>query len=251
MEGHKLRQRQACHKNSTRYGDSSTAGYLAAHSGARSRQWRAQGLGQLLQPLIADMADHIPEQEQRSTLKDYADRGQSAADVPRNGCVGNLGPNRFSSNAAGDSEAPVRESMQSPFSNYDPTSQQVNEVHEQQSRQKFESPRERWQNAGKKIAEKGPIRFHGTSAVSDDTAHTRSDERPPELERKSSLFARSSTNLSKLSKSFTDNRAGQTAMAETVKLAQQQQQANRQSAAPVLKAVPSTKVIFPCFLESL
>ena len=237
--------------NSAIHGDPSTAGYLAAHSGARSRQWRAQGQGHLLQPLIADMADHVPEHEQRSNPKDYEDRPQSPAHGFKSDVAGIHGPDRTYAGAAGDADALVRDSRalqqptQSPFSNYNPVGEQIDESHEHQSEKARTSAREGWQSAGKKIAEKGPIRFHGTPALSsDDTAHTTSGVRPPELERKSSFFARSSMNLSKLSKSFTDNRAGQTAMAETVKLAQQQQQANRQSAAPVLKAVPSTKVSF-------
>ena len=105
------------------------------------------------------------------------------------------------------------------------------------------SARERWQNAGSKLAEKGSLRFDDAAASrSDDTAHRSPVTKPTGIERKSSLTARSSLNLYRFSRSFSDNRVGNTAMAETVRLAQQQQQTNRQSAAPVLKAVPSTKV---------
>lgn len=105
------------------------------------------------------------------------------------------------------------------------------------------NPRERWQNANNKLAEKGSIRFDDAAASrSDDTAYRGPFGKPSEIERKSSLTARSSLNLSRFSRSFGDNRGGNTAMAEAVRLAQQQQQTNRQSAAPVLKAVPSTKV---------
>lgn len=105
------------------------------------------------------------------------------------------------------------------------------------------SARERWQNASSKLAEKGSIRFDDAEpSRSDDTAYTSPITKPPDLERKSSFLARSSSNFSRFSRNFSDNRAGTTAVAETVRLAQQQQQTNRQSAAPVLKAVPSTKV---------
>lgn len=105
------------------------------------------------------------------------------------------------------------------------------------------SARERWQSAGSKLAEKGSIRFDDAKASrSDDTAYTSPVTKPSDIERKSSLTSRSSLNLARFSRSFSDSRAGTTAMAETVRLAQQQQQTNRQSAAPVLKAVPSTKV---------
>ena len=105
------------------------------------------------------------------------------------------------------------------------------------------SARERWQSAGSKLAEKGSLRFDDAAASpSDDTAYRSPVTKPTGIERKSSLTARSSLNLSRFSRSFSDNRVGNTAMAETVRLAQQQQQTNRQSAAPVLKAVPSTKV---------
>ena len=101
------------------------------------------------------------------------------------------------------------------------------------------TPTQRWQNAGIKLAEKGSIRFDDAAASrSDDTAHCGPDSKSSEMERKPSLTARNSLNLSRFSRSF----GGNTALAETVRLAQQQQQTNRQSAAPVLKAVPSTKV---------
>lgn len=104
--------------------------------------------------------------------------------------------------------------------------------------------KQRWQDAGTSVVGQGSHRFDAiatSTAVSssDDTAYRRPDATP--LERNSSMFARSSRNISRLSKRFSDNRAS-TATSETVKLAQEQQQTNRQNAAPVLKAVPSTKV---------
>ena len=190
------------------------------------------------------MENHIPEHEQRIALNDI-NAEALAAMQSRSGVDGNhTGQSR---QGHGDSVTGPRDSTarqnpaRSPFSTYQP--EQTHSASPRQSDDALHSTaKDRWQKAGKRIAEKGPIRFDDTPALSsDDTAHTNSGLNPPLLERKSSLFARSSTNLSKLSKSFTDNRAGNTAMAETVRLAQQQQQANRQSAAPVLKAVPSTR----------
>lgn len=91
--------------------------------------------------------------------------------------------------------------------------------------------------------EQGSHRFDAVASTaatgSDDTAHRRPDPAPSILERHSSFFVRGSRNMSRLSKRFNDSRA---ASSETVKMAQEQQQTNRQNAAPVLKAVPSTRV---------
>ncbi|KAL3130260.1 hypothetical protein ABBQ38_008093 [Trebouxia sp. C0009 RCD-2024] len=92
--------------------------------------------------------------------------------------------------------------------------------------------------------EQGSHRFDAVASTaatgSDDTAHRRPDPAPSILERHSSFFVRGSRNMSRLSKRFNDSRA---ASSETVKMAQEQQQTNRQNAAPVLKAVPSTRVM--------
>lgn len=108
--------------------------------------------------------------------------------------------------------------------------------------------KERRQDAGTSVVGQESRRFDATATstaalCTDDTATRRPDTTP--WVRDSSLFARSSRNISRLSKSFSDSRANTAATSETVKLAQEQQQSNRQNAAPVLKAVPSTKVGTP------
>ena len=152
--------------------------------------------------------------------------------------------------------ASVQKPLQSPFGSQQANTRNDNEINESLNQVTRKTPRDRWRDAEKKIAEKGTIRFeaddtHAPAEPSaNDTAH-RDTPLASVMERKSSgLLGRSSLgprissslNLSKLGKSFNDNKAGNQAFAETVRLAQQQQRANRQSAAPVLKAVPSTKV---------
>lgn len=227
----------------------STASYSAAKRGVRSRQWRAHVSDYLLQPLAAHMAmdNHISEREQHAALTGIENGSAGGFQGPRvhDADTSIVHPPAASTAActAGHAKEGIRDTrvwQQSPFADYQASDRTPDPAQEQVEQTERQTPRERWQNAGKRI---GPIRFgHSPQLSSDDTAHKTSALKPPELERKSSLFGRSSMNLSRLSRSFNDNRAGNSAMAETVKLAQQQQQANRQSAAPVLKAVPSTKV---------
>ncbi len=211
------------------------------------------------------MDNHIPEHEQRSAVNVNA---QGRTQWTHHSDIGSGSESSGQHRANGDTAetaaaeavvshpAALQQPMQSPFGMHQPNFQEdaINENLKQATRK---TPQDRWRDAGKKITGKGTIRF-GADTVeepsgpsSDDTAHINTPLGPPPLERKSSsLLGRSSLgprisstlNLTKLGKSFKDNRAGNSAMADTVKLAQQQQQANRQSAAPVLKAVPSTKV---------
>lgn len=152
--------------------------------------------------------------------------------------------------------AGVQQSMQSPFGIHQPNSDGEGEYNEELNAATHKRARDRWRDAGKKVTEKGTIRFgadtpdDSAGPSSDDTAHKNSPLGPALERHSSSLLGRSSLgprisshlNLSKLGRSFKDNKSSSHAFAETVKLAQQQQQANRQNAAPVLKAVPSTKV---------
>ena len=153
--------------------------------------------------------------------------------------------------------AAVQQTLQSPFGSHQANIRDESEINEKLNQVTRKTPRDRWRDAGKKIAEKGTIRFEAVDThapvepSANDTAHrdtplaSAMERKPSGLLGRSSLGPRisSSLNLSKLGKSFNDNKAGNQAFAETVRLAQQQQQANRQSAAPVLKAVPSTKVL--------
>ena len=77
---------------------------------------------------------------------------------------------------------------------------------------------------------------------SSDTAYWRRNSMPSTLERNSKLLGRSSHSLSRISKKLGGSRAGTAATAEIAKQGQEQQQTSRHTAAPVLKAVPSTKV---------
>lgn len=139
---------------------------------------------------------------------------------------------------------PVR-AMQSPFGAYASHTESAPAEGEIMFGTSLGNTKERRQDAGTSVVGQGSHRFDATATstaalCSDDTAYRRPDTTP--LERNSSLFARSSRNISRLSKRFSDSRASTAATSETVKLAQEQQQTNRQNAAPVLKAVPSTKV---------
>lgn len=132
--------------------------------------------------------------------------------------------------------------MQSPFDAYASNTDLPPAAAEDKFDTALPSSRERWQDVDKNVAEQGPHHFDATSTAawcSDESAYRRPGSKPPVLERTSSMLARSSRNMSRLSKRFYDQRA---ATSETVKLAQEQQQSNRQNAAPVLKAVPSTRV---------
>lgn len=136
--------------------------------------------------------------------------------------------------------------MQSPFGPYASHTESASPADGEARFDTFRgNTKERWQDAGTSVAGQGSHRFDAiatstAASCSDDTAYRRPDATP--LERNSSMFARSSRNISRLSKRFSDSRASTAATSETVKLAQEQQQTNRQNAAPVLKAVPSTKV---------
>ena len=229
--------------------------YFVPRRGARNQAWRAQESDWLERPLLGDTDFHILQHGQRAAMKGHAQEEIQGFNHSSNHATVEDGQRRLNDHTSGYAEAIVsdpatlQQPMQSPFGIHQPTFKDEEELNASLNQVTRKTPKDRWRDAGKKVAEKVTIRFGqdtvdetpGTS--SDDTAHKGNPSGTTPLERKSSsLMGRSSLNLSKLGKSFSDNRSGGHALAETVKLAQQQQQANRSSAAPVLKAVPSTKV---------
>ena len=144
--------------------------------------------------------------------------------------------------------ATTQQPLTSPFSDHSPPLDNATPAASSQTIR--QSPLSRWQDATKKVTAKGALRF-GANSVSEtpatqsyeDTANKNSPLSRSLLEPRPSSLSRisSSLRLSNLGKHMPD-RSHASAFAETVRLAQQQQQTNRQSAAPVLKAVPSTKV---------
>jgi len=209
------------------------------------------------------MDNLIPEHEHRSNMSRNALAAEGithASAAYGDVAPGQRGANDHSSGRADavvNDPAAVQQPIQSPFGSHQAKFRDESEINENLNQVTCKTPRDRWRDAGKKIAEKGTIRFeaddtHAPAEPSaNDTAHrdtplaSAMERKPSGLLGRSSLGPRisSSLNLSKLGKSFNDNKAGNQAFAETVRLAQQQQHANRQSAAPVLKAVPSTKVL--------
>ncbi|DBA89172.1 TPA: hypothetical protein ACH3X1_016329 [Trebouxia sp. C0004] len=209
------------------------------------------------------MDNLTPEHEHRSNMSRNALAAEGMTRPPS--AYGDVAPEQYGANghSAGSADvvindpAAVQQPLQSPFGSHQANVRDESEINEKLNQVTRKTPRDRWRDAGKNIAEKGTIRFktddtHAPAEPSaNDTAHRDTplasalERKPSGLLGRSSLGPRisSSLNLSKLGKSFTDNKAGNQAFAETVRLAQQQQQANRQSAAPVLKAVPSTKVM--------
>ena len=207
--------------------------------------------------------DVTPEHEHRSNMS----RNELAAEgmTRPTSAYGYAAPGQHGANghSAGRADvvvndpAAVQQPLQSPFGSHQAEVRDESEIIENLNQVARKTPRDRWRDAGKKIAEKGTIRFEADNThapaepSANDTAHKDTppasalERKPSGLLGRSSLGPRisSSLNLTKLGKSFNDNKAGNQAFAETVRLAQEQQQANRQSAAPVLKAVPSTKVL--------
>lgn len=209
------------------------------------------------------MDNLTPEHEHRSNMSrnelaaEGMTRPPSAYEDVAPGQHGANGHSAGRADTVVNDPAAVQQPIQSPFGSHQANVRDESEINENLNQVTRKTPRDRWRDAGKKIAEKGTIRFeaddtHAPAEPSaDDTAHRYTplaaamERKPSGLLGRSSLGPRisSSLNLSKLGKSFNDNKAGNQAFAETIRLAQQQQQANRQSAAPVLKAVPSTKVL--------
>lgn len=102
----------------------------------------------------------------------------------------------------------------------------------------------RWQNAGKQVTEKGRIRF-----TADDTEAPRQPQDAAQDLQRPSMTSQMQSSLSKISSTLSfcrlvsnkDNKEGAD-MAEVVKAAHAQTRQHLDSAAPAMRAVPSTKV---------
>ena len=233
-----------------------TARYVLPRKGASRQQCRGSEADELQQPLLSVQEDHsqleylsaLHKRRQQSGSLHFVDHRNQCSRLhssqPMNDTSGGNG-------VAEDSTA-TRQTLTSPFTVYQAVPDTAADLHEKSNRTVHTTPQRRWQDAAKRVAGRSALRFKAdtvtdTNAGSpEDTANRSSPLSRSVLEPKTSGFSRISSNLklSNLGKSLSENKAQATAFSEVVRIAQQQQQANRQSAAPVLKAVPSTKVSF-------
>lgn len=228
----------------------STASYVSSCKGARSQLRRVHEDKGLLQPLLSVPEDHDTEQAQASAADPHwhacsADLLHRSTGSFASVCMSSTG-------SAGNIRRSLqgeRQAVTSPFSEHQAPAPPA--AHNQPpAGSPHHRAQTRWQDATKKVSQKAGIRFGANSvseapvAMRDDTANANSTLGRAVLQPRPSGLSRFSSNLKlpNLSKSFSDNKAQASAFAEVVRAAQQQQQTNRQNAAPVLKAVPSTKV---------
>lgn len=137
--------------------------------------------------------------------------------------------------------------MSSPFGN----AQSIDTPHDGQTcAQHPTSAAEQWQRASRKVTDKGRIRF---TEEQDPQINETQENRAPDLQR-ASMASKVQNNLSRISSTLSLNRLTSTkeskeagaAFAEVVKAAHAHTRQQLDSAAPAMRAVPSTKVRALC-----